>query len=88
MWFASQRIHVFHPGHSMTENHNTDSDRITINFDDTADLEIETLDIGVGDGVLAFDITGQIANIPDDKLVSLQDKNLEPTELVFTVTDA
>ena len=73
----------------MTENHNTDSDqRITINFDDTADLEIETLDIGVADGVLAFDITGRIANIPDDKLVSLQDKELEPAELTFTVADA
>lgn len=73
----------------MTENHTNDSEeRIVINFADTANLDVETMDIGVADGVIAFDITGTISNVPADHLDDLRDKELTPRELTFAVTDA
>ena len=73
----------------MTENHTNDSEkRIVINFADTADLNIESLDVGVANGIIAFDITGTISNVPADRLDDLRNKELTPAELVFAVTDA
>lgn len=73
----------------MTDNNTTDSEeRIIINFADTANLDIKTLDVGIADGVIAFDITGTVSDVPADQLDDLRDKELTPAELTFTVANA
>ena len=70
----------------MTETHdNHTNQRIVINFDDTTELEIESLDVGVADGVLSFDISGRIRNLADDQLDDLTGAELRRTELHLTV---
>lgn len=72
----------------MTDNNTTDSEeRIIINFADTANLDIKTLDVGIADGVIAFDITGTVSDVPADRLDDLRDKELTPAELTFTVAN-
>ena len=69
----------------MSDTNDTDDrQRIVIEFP-PAGLEIETLDVGVADDVLAFDISGRINNIPDEKLDALSGAQIEPTELHLTV---
>lgn len=73
----------------MTDNNTTDSEeRIIINFADTANLDIKILDVGIADGVIAFDITGTVSDVPADRLDDLRDKELTPAELMFTVANA
>ena len=73
----------------MTDTNTDDStERIVIDFADTANLNLKTMDIGVADGVIAFDITGTISDVPGNQLDDLQDKELTPTELTLTVADA
>lgn len=73
----------------MTENpDDTPNQRIVIDFTDTSELSIETLDIGVADDTIAFDITGTIEDIPEDTLSELGGAQLEPEQISFTVADA
>lgn len=89
MRFASQGIRAFRTqGYLMTNNHDNDSDQqLVINFADTADLEIATMDIGVTDGVIAFDISGKIENITDSQLDDLTGEDLKPAKLSLTVVE-
>lgn len=73
----------------MPTDHDTDHDRrIVINLAESADLEIDVLDVGVADGVLAFDVSGRIENVPDGQLDDLAGATLEPSTLALTVADA
>lgn len=73
----------------MTENQENDAQkRIVVDFTDTAELELESLDIGVADAVISFDISGRISNLPEDRLEELAGGELRPAELHLTVVDA
>ena len=74
---------------TLSTDDNTDHDRrIVTNLAEAADLEIDVLDVGVADGVLAFDISGRIENVPDGQLDDLTGTTLEPSTLALTVADA
>lgn len=63
-------------------------DRVVINFAEAAQLELDSIDVGVADGVLSFDVTGRIHNLGEDHLESLVDRELQPAELHFTVAES
>ncbi|GAA0250205.1 hypothetical protein ACFFQF_32275 [Haladaptatus pallidirubidus] len=58
-----------------------------VHLEDQAELELDNLDVGVEEDVIAFDITGTIRDIDDDLLADLADTTLTPTEVHFALTD-
>ncbi|WP_458210840.1 hypothetical protein [Haladaptatus sp. NG-SE-30] len=51
------------------------------------ELELDHLDVGVEEDVIAFDITGTIRDIDDELLAELTDTALQPTEIHFATTE-
>lgn len=64
------------------------NDRIVVDCENTAELEIESLDVGVASDVLAFDVSGKIKNVSTSQLQDLSGTDLELAELTFVVADA
>ncbi|WP_435158887.1 hypothetical protein [Haladaptatus sp. DFWS20] len=60
---------------------------IVVQLEEQPELEVDHLDIGVEQEVIAFDITGTIRDIDDDLLAELTDKTLRPTEIHFTTDE-
>ncbi|MCO8244686.1 MULTISPECIES: hypothetical protein [unclassified Haladaptatus] len=58
-----------------------------VEIDDHPKLELDNLDVGVEEDVIAFDVTGTIRDLDDDLLDALTDKTLRPTEVHFTTDD-
>lgn len=52
-----------------------------------ADVELQTIDIGVADDTIAFNIEGTIGDIDDDVLAAVSGKSLSPTEIHFEVAN-
>ena len=72
----------------MTETHDDDTDaRIVIDFEDAAELHLETVDVGVADGVISFDVSGTISNVDDQRLDDLAGATLSPAEIQFRVAE-
>jgi hypothetical protein len=60
---------------------------LVVCLEEQPDLELDHLDVGVEQDVIAFDISGTIRNIDDDLLTDLADTTLTPTEIHFALTD-
>ncbi|RBI60084.1 hypothetical protein DMJ13_20710 [halophilic archaeon] len=58
---------------------------IVIRFDDQTELELKSIDIGVEQDVLAFDISGTIQGLDDELLKELTGSSLKPTEIQFSM---
>ncbi|WP_458191071.1 hypothetical protein [Haladaptatus sp. NG-WS-4] len=58
-----------------------------VRLDEQPELELDTLDVGVEQDVIAFDIPGTIRDIDDDLLAELADSTLRPTEIHFTTSE-
>ena len=54
-----------------------------VHLEEQPELEIDHLDVGVEQDVIAFDITGTIRDIDDDLLAELANETLQPTEIHF-----
>lgn len=67
------------PDDSMTE--------IIVSIRDENQIELESADVGVADGVLAFDISGTIRSDAGD-LDAVGDVSLIPTEVRFMSVDS
>ena len=61
---------------------------IVVRLDEQTNIELDSLDVGVEQDVIAFDITGTIRDINDDLLAELTDTPLHPTEIHFTIDEA
>lgn len=55
---------------------------------DESDVELQTIDIGIADDTLAFNIEGTIGGIDADVLDAVSGKSLSPTEIHFEVANA
>jgi hypothetical protein len=58
-----------------------------VQLEEQPELELDTLDIGVEENLIAFDITGTIRDIDDDLLAELANETVRPTEIHFTTDD-
>jgi hypothetical protein len=58
-----------------------------VQLEDQTELELDHLDVGVEQDVIAFDVSGTIRNIDDDLLAELTDTTLRPTELHFATDE-
>lgn len=58
-----------------------------VHLEEQAELELDTLDVGVKEDVIAFDMTGTIRDIDNDLLTELADTTLRPTEIHFATAD-
>ncbi|WP_232685857.1 hypothetical protein [Halobacterium zhouii] len=73
----------------MSDNQTTsENDRIVVDCENAAELEIESLDVGVASDVLAFDVSGNIKTVSASRLQDLSGSDLKLAELTFVVTDA
>lgn len=64
-----------------------EDERIVIDLMDSATVRIGSLDVGVAEGVIAFDVTGVIEDPQDGRLDDLRDSRLRPVEVHFVVED-
>ena len=60
---------------------------IRIGFGENAQIDLEEVDVGVADGVVAFDVSGRITGFDDDTVDRLAGKRLIPTELTLETRD-
>lgn len=60
---------------------------LVVRLEGQPELELDHLDVGVEQDVIAFDISGTIRNIDDDLLTDLAGTTLTPTEIHFALTD-
>jgi hypothetical protein len=58
-----------------------------VRLEDQPKLELDTLDVGIKEDAIAFDIIGTIRDIDDDLLAELANKTLQPTEIHFTTDE-
>ncbi|WP_266082854.1 hypothetical protein [Haladaptatus caseinilyticus] len=58
-----------------------------VRLDDHPKLELDNLDVGVEEDVIAFDVTGTIRGLDKDLLDTLTDTTLRPTEIHFTTDE-
>lgn len=58
---------------------------IRIEFGENEDVELDEVDIGVADSVVAFDVSGRILGLDEDTISQLAGKRLVPTELRLEV---
>ncbi|MFH5802114.1 hypothetical protein [Haladaptatus sp. CMAA 1911] len=58
-----------------------------VRLEEQPELELDTLDVGVEENVIAFDITGTIRDLDDNLLAELTDSTLRPTEIHFTTDE-
>ncbi|SIR92602.1 hypothetical protein SAMN05421858_4590 [Haladaptatus litoreus] len=58
-----------------------------VQLDEQPELEVDHLDVGVEEDVIAFDITGTIRDVDDELLAELTDTTLRPTEIHFTTDE-
>lgn len=56
-------------------------EKIRIQFGENQDIELDEIDIGVADDVIAFDVSGRIVGIDESFISKLSGKRLTPTEL-------
>ena len=61
---------------------------IVIQFEEQAELELNDVDIGVEQDVLAFDVSGTIRGLDDGLLEELAGSSLHPTKVHFAKTDS
>ena len=69
------------------ESDDRDEKRIVIDLADSPTVRIGSLDVGVAEGVIAFDVTGVIDDMEDGRLDELNDSKLRPVEVHFLVED-
>ena len=60
---------------------------IVVCLEEQPELEVDHLDVGVEEDVIAFDITGTIRDIDDELLAELANETLRPTEIHFTTDE-
>ena len=60
---------------------------LVVHLEEQPELELDSLDVGVEEDVIAFDITGTIRDIDDDLLAELANETLRPTEIHFTTDE-
>ena len=60
---------------------------LVVRLEGQPELELDHLDVGVEQDVIAFDISGTIRNIDHDLLTDVADTTLMPTEIHFALTD-
>lgn len=54
---------------------------LCLRFNEDQDIELDEVDIGVADGVIAFDVSGRIVNLDEAVLSQVAGKEWMPTEL-------
>ena len=62
-------------------------DEITIRLEDGSEVELQRINIGVAEGVIAFDVEGVIRGLDEDILESVAGKSLKPAEITFEVAN-
>ncbi|WP_254530088.1 hypothetical protein [Natrinema gelatinilyticum] len=60
-------------------------DDVVIDLDGRAEVDLQTVDVGVAGDTVAFGIEGVIRDVDNDVLVGLSGKSLTPTEIHFSV---
>jgi hypothetical protein len=58
-----------------------------VRLEEQPELELDTLDVGVEEDIIAFDMTGTIRDIDDDLLGELANETLQLTEIHFTTDE-
>ncbi|MCU4924731.1 hypothetical protein OB905_01865 [Halobacteria archaeon AArc-dxtr1] len=59
---------------------------IVVSLDETAALELHTVDVGVSDGTIAFAVEGIVRNVDDEILEALTEESVRPSEIRFAVS--
>lgn len=54
---------------------------LCLRFNEDQDIELDEVDIGVADGVIAFDVSGRIVNLDEAVLSQVAGEEWMPTEL-------
>lgn len=54
---------------------------LRIRFGEDQDIELDEVDIGVADGVIAFDVSGRIGGLDENTLSQVAGKEWVPIEL-------
>ncbi|QSW97641.1 hypothetical protein [Haloterrigena alkaliphila] len=54
---------------------------LCLRFGGYQDIKLDEIDIGVADGVIAFDVSGRIVNLDEAVLSQVAGKEWKPTEL-------
>lgn len=62
-------------------------DELTVSLKEGSEVEIQDMDIGVSEEVIAFEIEGMIRGVDDDLLATVAGKTLQPTEITFELVD-
>lgn len=57
---------------------------VVVDVSQEGSVELESVDVGVADEVLSFDITGTV-RVGGDGLASVEGQSLRPVEVVFEV---
>lgn len=60
---------------------------IHIEFGKDQEIELDEIDIGVADGVIAFDVTGRITGLDESTVSQVAGKRLVPTDLYLEPQD-
>ena len=61
---------------------------IIVELDEGRGLDLHTIDVGVADDTIAFDVEGIIQGLEDSVLDDLRGKSLTPTEIHFEVAES
>ena len=63
-------------------------EEIVVRLDEESEVELTDVDVGVADGVIAFDLTGIIRGVDETQMADFAKKDLVPTELHFSLREA